>query len=165
MFEPEHVFWSSEAGTGAVCVSGGLGCSSPSSSPCASSECEGSAGAEAHNGSWRQWGGTGGSARAPRPGKQVTLINWLSKRLNKAWGWILTSQTRFLIKKNFPAFVSPLLLQSEGKSRLLCSHWLSKRKKMIFKNLPTKHELLVLPPPKRKKGGKKPPTRLKGFLK
>lgn len=62
-------------------------------------------------------------------------------------------------KKKFPAFVSPLLLQSEGKSRLLCSHWLSKRKKMIFKNLPTKHELLVLPPPKRKKGEKKKPNK------
>lgn len=53
-------------------------------------------------------GGRGGSARAP-PGQESRslLINWVSKRQNKAWGWILTSQTRFLIKNNFPAFVSP----------------------------------------------------------
>lgn len=76
-------------------------------------------------------GGRGGSARAPPPGQESRslLINWVSKRQNKAWGWILTSQTCFLIKNNFPAFVSPLLLQSEGKSRLLCSHWLSKEKR------------------------------------
>lgn len=141
-----------------MCVrrAGGL---QPQLQPVCQLRARGERGAEAHNGSWRRWGGSGGSARAPRPGKKVTLINCLSKRLNKAWGWILTSQTRFLIKKKFPAFVSPLLLQSEGKSRLLCSHWLSKRKKMIFKNLPTKHELLVLPPPKRKKGEKKKPNK------
>lgn len=78
-------------------------------------------------------GGRGGSARAP-PGQESRslLINWVSKRQNKAWGWILTSQTRFLTKNNFPAFVSPLLLQSKGKSRLLRSPWLSRGNKDDF---------------------------------
>lgn len=49
----------------------------------------------------------GGLPVPPGQENRSLLINRVSKRQNKAWGWILTSQTRFLIKNNFSAFVSP----------------------------------------------------------